>query len=74
MSSQEHTEQSKMGMLLIQVFKKLGLPCDLAVWITAFQLPEEMQRAEMALWMWDNKITDQEEIIKKAMSLSAILA
>ena len=69
-NSQKDTERNKMGMLLIDVFKELGLPCDLAVGITAVVLQKEMQRAEMAIWMWDNKITDQKLIVKKALELA----
>lgn len=66
---QGDTEITKMGDLLIQVFKKLGLPCDLAVWVTAVQLKTELQKAEMAVWMWDSKVTDQELILEKAREL-----
>lgn len=59
-----------MGMLLIDVFKKLGLPCDLAVGITAIVLQTEMQRVEMAIWMWDNQVLDQEKIVRKALELA----
>lgn len=68
--SQEDTSQNKMGMLLIDVFKKLGLPCDLAVGITAIVLQTEMQRVEMAIWMWDNQVLDQEKIVRKALELA----
>ena len=69
-NSQEDTELDKMGMLLIDVFKRLGLPCDLSVGVTAIVLQTERQRAEMAVWLWDNKVTDQDLIVKKALEVA----
>ena len=69
--SQANTELSEMERLLIQVFKRLGLPCDLTIGVVSIILQTDEQRAEMSVWMWDNQITDQDKIVKKALELAA---
>lgn len=68
--SQGSIELTGTEKTLIRVFKSLDIPCDLAVWITAVQLKTERQKAEMAVWAWRTKETNQERILQKAMGLS----
>ena len=69
-NSQEDTGLTKTEKTLIRVFKRLGLPCDLTVGVVAIILQTDEQRAKMSVWMWDNKITDQKLIVKKALELA----
>jgi hypothetical protein len=57
--------------LLMQVFKSLGVPRDLAVWIGAIELKTDEQAADMAIWLYRNKETDSQKLLAKAQEIAA---
>ena len=69
-NSQSNTQLKETGETLIDVFKSLNLPCDLAVGVTAIVLRTDVQRAKMAIWLYRTKETDQDKIVKKALELA----
>ena len=68
------TGLTKTEKTLIRVFKSLSLPCDLATWVAAVKLKTERQQMQMAIWLWDGKITDQNLIVEKAQELAKLEA
>lgn len=72
-SNQElnRTALKKAPHLLMQVFKSLKVPEDLAAWIGAMVLKTEEQEADMAIWLYRSRETDPKKLLAKAKEIAA---
>ena len=54
------------------LFRLTSLVChSLPVGVTAVVLQTERQRAEMAVWMWDERVTNPDLIVSKAQEIAS---
>lgn len=72
-SNQEsnRTALKKAPHLLMQVFKSLKVPEDMATWIGAMVLKTDEQAADMAIWLHKSRETDPEKLLAKAKEIAA---
>lgn len=70
MRSAKRAVLNKAPHLLMQVFKSLKISEELAIWIGAMILKTNEQAADMAIWLYRNKETTPEKLIKKAQEIA----
>ncbi len=63
--------KERVDYLFAKVYKSLEIPFDVATWLAAIELKTERQRAEMAVWLYENKETDVTKLLAKAKEIAA---
>ena len=70
-NSQNRTMLKKAPHLLMQVFKSLNVPEELATWIGAIALKTDEQAADMTIWLHQSRETNPQKLLAKAKEIAA---